>query len=300
MPFLPRVNSLWRNLFNKEKVDHELAEEIRAHLDLLTETRIKQGLAPEEARRAALVELGGVEQVTESVRAVRQGRLLEDLWQDARYALRSLRKHPGFTVIAIFTLALGIGANTAIFSVINAVLLRPLPYADADRLVVLTETVAERPIGVSYPNFVDFRNQSTAFENVAAVRHRESFNLTGTGDSERLQGRLVSANFLSTLGVKPIRGRDFLAEDDRTGAAPTVMLSYALWQRRFGGDEKIVGQQLTLNRERFTVIGVTPEDFVWHRHGSDSADWFIDGTFQCSRARSGNPVDRANQAGSFN
>lgn len=263
MPFLPRVNSLWRNLFNKEKVDHELAEEIRAHLDLLTETKIKQGLAPEEARRAALVELGGVEQVTESVRAVRQGRLLEDLWQDARYALRSLRKHPGFTVIAIFTLALGIGANTAIFSVINAVLLRPLPYADADRLVVLTETVAERPIGVSYPNFVDFRNQSTTFENVAAVRHRESFNLTGTGDSERLQGRLVSANFLSTLGVKPIRGRDFSAEDDRTGAAPTVMLSYALWQRRFGGDEKIVGQQLTLNRERFTVIGVTPENFEY-------------------------------------
>jgi putative ABC transport system permease protein len=163
----------------------------------------------------------------------------------------------------VIALALGIGANTAIFSVINAVLLRPLPYEDADRLVVLTETVADRPIGVSYPNFVDWRNQSTMFESIAAVRHRESFNLTGSGDSERLQGRLVSANLLSTLGVKPIRGRDFAPEDDRPGAAPVVMLSYALWQRRFGGDEKIIGQQLTLNRESFTVIGVTPANFEY-------------------------------------
>ncbi|HEX5835119.1 MAG TPA: ABC transporter permease [Pyrinomonadaceae bacterium] len=263
MPILPRVNSLWRNLFDRENVDRELKEEIRAHLDLLTETKINEGLAPEEARRAALVELGGFEQVTESVRAVRQGRLLEDLWQDARYAVRSLRKHPGFTTVAIFTLALGISANTTIFSVINAVLLRPLPYHDADRLVTLIETIAERPIGVSYPNVVDWRNQNTVFENVAAVRHRESFNLTGAGDSERLQGRLVSATFLSTLGVKPILGRDFAAEDDRQGAAPVVLLSHALWQRRFAGDEKIVGQQLMLNRESFTVIGVTPAEFAY-------------------------------------
>ena len=263
MPFLPRVNSLWRNLFEKEKMDRELAEEIRAHVDLLTETKIEQGLTPEAARRAALVELGGVEQVTESVREVRQGRLLEDLWQDARYAARSLRKHSGFTTVAIFTLALGIGANTAIFSVINAVLLRPLPYPEADRLVTLTETISESPIGVSYPNAVDWRNQNTVFENVAAVRHRESFNLTGAGDSERLQGRLVSANFLSTLGLKPIRGRDFTAEDDRQGAAPVVMISHALWQRRFAGDETIIGRQITLNRESFTVIGVLPEDFEY-------------------------------------
>jgi len=263
MPFLPRVKSLRRNLFNKEDVDHELNEEIRAHLDLLTETKIKQGLSPEDARRAALVELGGVEQIKESVREVRHGRLLEDLAQDARYAVRSLRKHPGFTFVAVLTLALGIGANTAIFSVINAVLLRPLPYANADRLVLLTETVSERPIGVSYPNFVDWRNQSTTFENIAAVRHRDSFNLTGAGESERLQGRLVSANFLSTLGVNPIAGRDFVAEDDRPGAAPTVILSHALWQRRFGGDQKIIGSQLTLNRQSFTVIGITPAEFQY-------------------------------------
>ena len=263
MPFLPRLASFRRNLFDKQKVDDELSEEIRAHLDLLTESKIEQGLAPADARRAALVELGGVEQVKESVREVRHGRLLEDLAQDARYAIRSLRKHPGFTFVAVLTLALGIGANTAIFSVINAVLLRPLPYENADQLVVLTETVSERPIGVSYPNFVDWRNQTTAFANVAAVRHRESFNLTGAGESERLQGRLVSANFLSTLGVNPIAGRDFVAEDDRPGATPTVMLSHALWQRRFGGDQKIIGSQITLNRESFTVIGVMPADFQY-------------------------------------
>ena len=262
MPLLPRVSSLWRNLFHKANVEHELAEELRAHLDLLTEEKINEGLSPAAARRAALIELGGVEQVKEGVREVRHGRLLEDLAQDARYALRSLRKHPGFTTVAILTLALGIGANTAIFSVINAVLLRPLPYENANRLVVVVETVAEKPIGgASFPNFADWRNQNTVFANLAAVRQRESFNLTGTGESERLQGRLVSANFLSTLGVKPIRGRDLVAEDDRPGATPAVLLSYGLWQRRFGGDEKIVGQQLTLNRESYTVAGIMPPDF---------------------------------------
>ena len=262
MPLLPRIASLWRNLADKENVDRDLTEEIRAHLDLLIATKIKRGMTAEEARRAALIELGGVEQVKESVREVRHGRLLEDLWQDTRYATRSLRKHPGFTAVAILTLALGIGANTAIFSVINAVLLRPLPYQDADRLVILSETISERSIGgVSYPNFVDWRNQNTVFEHLAAVRPRESFNLTGAGESERLQGRLVSANFLETLGVTPIRGRDFTTEDDRTGAAPAVIISYGLWQRRFGADEKIVGQQLILNRESFTVVGITPADF---------------------------------------
>jgi putative ABC transport system permease protein len=306
MPFLPRISSLGRNLFNKDKVDQELTEEIRAHLDLLTEARIEQGLAPADARRAALVELGGVEQIKESVREVRHGRLLEDLAQDTRYALRSLRKYPGFTFVAVLTLALGIGANTAIFSVINAVLLRPLPYDNADNLVVLRETVSDRSIGgASYPNFVDWRNQNTVFENVAAVRQRESFNLTGAGESERLQGRLVSANFLSTLGVKPILGRDFVADDDRPGATPVVILSHAFWQRRFGGDETIVGRQLTLNRESFTVAGVTPAEF---QYGFDadvtvpiglSAERFSPrgrdpGIDTVARIKPGVPVEKAN------
>ncbi|HSL55835.1 MAG TPA: ABC transporter permease, partial [Pyrinomonadaceae bacterium] len=261
MPFLSRIASTWRNLSNKDVVDHELSEELRAHVDLLTDQKIRDGLEPEAARRAALVEVGGVEQVKERVREVRMGRPLEDLSQDLRYALRGLRKHRAFTAVAVITLALGIGANTAIFTVINTVLLRPLPYEQPDQLVVLTETISERPAGVSYQNFVDWRSQNTVFENITALRPRESFNLTGAGESERLQGRLVSANFLATLGIKPIRGRDFLAEDDQPSATPVAIISDALWQRRFGADESVIGKQLTLNGQQYTVIGITPADF---------------------------------------
>ena len=267
MPFLSRIASTWRNLSNKEVVDHELTEELRAHVDLLTDQKIREGLEPEAARRAALVEVGGVEQVKERVREVRMGRPLDDLSQDLRYALRGLRKHPAFTAVAVITLALGIGANTAIFTVINTVLLRPLPYENPEQLVTLIETIAERPFGVSFQNFVDWRNQNTVFENITALRARESFNLTGAGESERLQGRLVSANFLSTLGIKPIRGRDFLAEDDQPSATPVAIISHALWQRRFGADESIIGKQLVLNGQQFTVIGITPPNFSF---GSDA------------------------------
>jgi len=267
MPFFSRLASTWRNLSNKDVVDQELTEELRAHIDLLTDQKTREGLDPKEARRAALVEVGGVEQVKERVREVRMGRPLDDLSQDLRYALRGLRKHRAFTAVAVITLALGIGANTAIFSVINTVLLRPLPYEQPDKLVVLTETISERLAGVSYQNYVDWRNQNTVFENVAALRPRESFNLTGAGESERLQGRLVSANFLSTLGIKPIRGRDFLAEDDQPSATAVAIISHALWQRRFGADESIIGKQLTLNNQQFTVIGITPPNF---RFGADA------------------------------
>src|SRR5215216_6902365 len=261
MQLFSRIASTWRNLSNKQHVDQELTEELRAHVDLLTDQKIHEGLEPEAARRAALLEVGGVEQVKERVREVRMGRPLEDLSQDLRYALRGLRKHRAFTAVAVITLALGIGANTAIFTVINTVLLKPLPYEKPEQLVVLIETVSDRPAGVSYQNFVDWRNQNTVFENITALRPRESFNLTGAGESERLQGRLVSANFLSTLGIKPIRGRDFLAEDDQPSATPVAIISHALWQRRFGADESIIGQQLTLNGQQFTVIGITPPNF---------------------------------------
>jgi putative ABC transport system permease protein len=261
MSFVSRIASTWRNLSNKDAVEQELGEELRAHVDLLTDQKIREGLAPEAARRAALLEVGGVEQVKERVREVRTGRPLDDLAQDLRYALRGLRKQRAFTAVAVITLALGIGANTAIFSVINTVLLKPLPYENPDQLVVVTETVSDRPFGVSYQNFVDWRNQNTVFDNVAAVRQRESFNLTGAGDSERIQGRLVSANFLATLGIKPVRGRDFLAEDDQANATPVAIISHALWHRRFGADENIIGKQLTLNNQQFTVIGITPPNF---------------------------------------
>jgi hypothetical protein len=240
MALLPRVSSLWRNLFDKESVDQELNEELRAHVDLLTDKKISEGLKPEEARRAALIEVGGIEQVKERVREVRTGRPLEDLSQDLRYALRGLRKNRGFTAVAIITLALGIGANTAIFTVINTVLLRPLPYERPDQLVVLMETISERPVGVSYPNFVDWRNQSTAFENIAAVRNRESFNLTGAGESERprvnssqqtsclhsVSNPSAGVTFwLKTISPVQIRWRSSATHSGKDGSAPTKAFS---------------------------------------------------------------------------
>jgi putative ABC transport system permease protein len=187
----------------------------------------------------------------------------DEMFQDLRYGVRMLLKHPGFTLIAVLTLSLGIGANTAIFSIVNAVLLRPFPYKEPERLMILREHFIGGGVNstVSYPNFVDWRAQHTVFASIAAVRQNESFNLTGAGEPERLQGQLVSAEFLSTLGVQPLVGRDFLPAEDRAGAAPAVILSYGLWQRRFGGDESVVGKQLMLNQQSYTVVGIAPPDF---------------------------------------
>jgi putative ABC transport system permease protein len=188
---------------------------------------------------------------------------MQTLLQDLRYGARMLVKQPGFTLIAVLTLALGIGANTAIFSIVNAVLLRPFAYPAPERLVIVQERYTAGGMTVSYPNFADWQAQQTVFEGISAVRGNESFNLTGTGEPERLSGRLVSAAFLSTLGIKPQLGRDFLAEEDQPGAAPAVMLSYGFWQRRFGNDPSVIGKQLTLNNQSYTVIGVTPANFQY-------------------------------------
>jgi putative ABC transport system permease protein len=189
-------------------------------------------------------------------------RLEDEMFQDLRYGVRMLLKHKGFTLVAVVTLALGIGANTAIFSIVNAVLLRPFPYQAPERLVMLKERVsAGGGFSPSYPNFVDWRAQNTVFDSISAVCQNESFNFTGTGEPERLQGRLVSAEFFYLLGVKPLVGRDFLAEEDSAGATPAVILSYGFWQRRFGNNPNVIGQQLTLNLQSYTVVGITTPDF---------------------------------------
>ncbi|MGH9936244.1 MAG: ABC transporter permease [Blastocatellia bacterium] len=194
----------------------------------------------------------------------------DEMIQDLRYGARMLLKKPGFTLIAIITLALGIGANTALFSVVNAVLLRPLPYQQPDRLVILWERTPMGEASVAYPNFVDWRERNQVFEQITAFR-RDSFNLTGAGETERLNGRMVSAGFFATFGKQPPRGRDFTAADDQPGAAAAVILSHDFWQRRFGGDGKIVGSQLTLSNRVFTVIGIAASDF---RFGA-GADVFV-------------------------
>jgi putative ABC transport system permease protein len=186
---------------------------------------------------------------------------MNTLFQDLRYALRRLGKTPAFTAIAVTTLALGIGANTAIFTVIDAVLLRPLPYHDPGRLVLLAERTARFPtLSVSYENYMDWRDQSHSFSSMGAVRNT-AMTLTGAGEPERLAVQNATANLFDLLGVSTVRGRSFLADEDRAGAAGVAMISYGLWQRRFGGAENVLGQSFTLDNKPYSVVGVLPRDF---------------------------------------
>ncbi|HSE20104.1 MAG TPA: ABC transporter permease [Pyrinomonadaceae bacterium] len=250
-----------RALRHRDAVLQDIDEELRAHIEMEAEANQEQGMAPEQARISAVKSFGNVGSIKDLAYEIRGGGLMETFWQDLRYSGRMLLKNRSFTLIAILTLGLGIGANTAIFSIVNAVLLRPFPYQAPEHLVMIGENVARG--SVSYPNFADWKDDRKAFESTSAVRANENFNLTGAGEPERLQGRLVSAEFLSTLGVKPFIGRDFLAEEDRQGATPAVILSYGFWSRRFGNDQNIIGKQITLNNQSFTVIGVTPADFEY-------------------------------------
>jgi putative ABC transport system permease protein len=190
-----------------------------------------------------------------------KGEMMGTFLQDIRYGLRMLLKSPGFTVVTVLALALGIGANTAIFSVVNAVLLRPLPYSTAERLVILSEYSEQvQNMSVSYPNFTDWREQNRVFEQLAAFRGN-GFTLTGAGEPERFTGNEVSASFFTVLGTRPVMGRDFAPAEDQPGGNRTVIISYGLWQQRFGANPNIIGQPLMLNNESYTVIGVLPQTF---------------------------------------
>src|SRR5687768_17316587 len=186
---------------------------------------------------------------------------MHTLWQDLRYGGRMLLKNPGITFVVILALALGIGANTAIFSVVDAVLLRPLPYAESDRLVFLNETnKAMDEMSISYPNFADWRNQNQVFEKIG-VYNRASYNLTGVDEAERVITGQVSADLFAALRATPAMGRVFTNDEDKPGASPVVVLSHPLWQRRFGGQANILNQQITLNGKSYTVIGIMPAGF---------------------------------------
>lgn len=185
---------------------------------------------------------------------------METILKDVRYGIRGLRKRPGFTTVAVLTLALGIGANSAIFSVLNAVLLRPLPYSDADRIVRIDETEGKGGMGVSPPNLLDFQQQNQTFESVAGYTGG-SFILTQAGDPLRIQSCAISAELFSVLGVRPLIGRSFLAADEKSGQEPVAVISYGLWQRRFGGDQALLQKQITLDGLSYTVIGVMPNGF---------------------------------------
>jgi len=189
---------------------------------------------------------------------------MQTLWQDLRYGVRMLVQKPGFTFIAVLTLALGIGANTAIFSVVNAVLLQPLPDGEPDRLVWMWGNIRNsgNRASVSPPDFLDYRAQNSVFEQFgASFTVASPVNLTGDGEPERLNGRVVTANYFDALGVRPLHGRVFKTEEEQFGRHRVAVLSYGLWQRRFGADQTIIGREITLSEENCTVIGVMPPDF---------------------------------------
>jgi predicted permease len=266
MPLLPRLSSLWRNLFRKARTEQELTEEIDAYLEMLIEQKINAGLNPEEARRAALIELGGKEQVKEKVREARAGHQLETLGQDLRYAVRMLRRNPGFASIAVLLLALGIGANTAIFSVMDAVFLKSLPVKDPEQLVMLTHTPLSgnrgTDAGFFYESYKRFRDQDQTLSGVLAY-YPLRLTVSVNGQPEpALSGQLVTGNYYTVFGVNAALGRTITPEDDqKPGAHPVCVISDGYWQRRFWRDPGVVGKTIHLSGLPFTIIGVTPPEF---------------------------------------
>jgi putative ABC transport system permease protein len=253
----------FRSLFRKSHVERELSDELRFHLEKLIEQDITRGLTPEQARSAALRELGGVDQIKEECRDMRQVNFIEDVSQDVRYGLRQLRRSPGFAAIAVITLALGIGANTAIFSVVNAVLLRPLPFVHPEQLVQVFQALPQQGItdaGVSYPNFIDWSRESKVFEEIAAVR-RAAFTLAGQGEPTYVDTATVTSSLFPLTAARPILGRTLLPDDEKPGAEQVVVMSEGLWRQRFGSDPSLVGTAIVLDKRPFTVVGIMPGDF---------------------------------------
>ncbi|HKW87145.1 MAG TPA: ABC transporter permease [Candidatus Acidoferrales bacterium] len=247
--------------FGRKKFDHELDEEIGLHVELREKEHAAGGASAGEAYTMARKHFGNSLAVREVSHDSWGWAWLEHLNQDLRFAFRMFAKAPGFTAIAILTLALGIGANTTIFSGVYAILLAPLPYKDASRLVVLNETTPKvGDVSVSYPNFLDWRAQSHTFSQMSAV-YSVGFNISGVSQPENIGGEAVSPNFLSMIGVHPLLGRDFDPSEEKIGTAPVVLLSYALWQTHLGGDPGAVGRTISLDGRSYTIIGVLPPNF---------------------------------------
>lgn len=255
------LNNAVKNWTKRRRADAELDEEVCGYVEMVAAEKIHNGADVRKARREAKMESGGVEQVKEQTREIRAGHVLGTFWQDVRYGVRMLRKSPGFMVVAVLTLALGIGANTAIFSVVNAVLLRPLPFRDPGRLCLVTESLPSFPIlGPSYQNYIDFRDQAKSFEGLAAV-HIDFMNMTGQGEAQRLRAEMATASLFPLLGVNALEGHTFTSDEDRYGGPPVVLLSYGFWQRNFGGASSVLGKSITLNDRSYTVSGILPRGF---------------------------------------
>ena len=247
--------------FRGDQIDREIDEEMRFHLEMRSRENVESGMTPAEARRDALRRFGNITYIKEMSRDVRGGGMIETLLQDLRYGTRMLLKKPGFTIVAVLTLALGIGANTAVFSVVNGVLFRPLPYKDTERIITIWEpSRGGRTLGLTDLEFFDLRQQNYVFEDIAAYATGAT-NLSGRGEPERVAATWVSSGFFPVLGVQPSIGRSFTPEDDKPGLSQVVVLSYGLWQRRFASDPSVIDQQISLNGISRTIIGVMPSDF---------------------------------------
>jgi predicted permease len=264
----------WSTIFRRARWDAERAREIQSYLEIETEQNIADGMAPEEAHRAARRKLGNPALIREEIYLMNTIRPLDWVWRDLRYAVRQLRRSPGVAAVAILTLALGIGASTALFTILYAVLLKALPYPQPDRLVVLTETSKENAVmSVPYPDYLDLGASQSVFDSVAA-RMPAGGVLTG-GAPERVIGRWVTASFFRVVGVQPRVGRAFTEAEDRPGAERVMVLGYALWQRRFGADPSLLGQAIQYNGESWTVIGVMPAGFNFYGENNLNNDFFI-------------------------
>ncbi len=255
------------DLFGKERRDRELAEELESHLEMHIEENVRTGMSPEEARRQALIKLGGIEQAKENYRERRGLLWLETLLQDVRFGLRMLRKNPGFTFVAVLTLALGIGANTAIFSVVNGVLIKPLPYPNPDRLVAVWHAARGLDFGggrlpTSPAMYFTYREESKTFQDFGLYSFGGA-SVTGLGEPEQVRTLGVTYGTLQALGVPPVLGRWFSAADDSpNGTEPEpVILSYGYWQRKFGGDKNAIGRVMTIDSRPRQIIGVMPRSF---------------------------------------
>jgi putative ABC transport system permease protein len=304
MPLHVKARSFLRNLFYSRSVNEDLDQEVRSHLELLVEENLRAGMQPREARRAARIELGGIEQVKEQVREERVGSWLRSVTSDCRYGLRQLRKNPGFTIVAALTLALGIGATTAIFSVVYGVLLRPLPYRDSNRIMAVFEVTSEgRPSRVADPNFDDFRDQSRSFQAIAKYSDGIA-SVSGTSQPTRTTVAAVTLDFLNVFGVQPILGRDFTASDMKKGAGPTVLVSYGYWRQRLGSQQDLSEAHLKIDGADYSVIGVLPAGFqfpadvdLWMPAdlGGENTSRTSHNYSAVARLRDGVPVGQANQ-----
>src|ERR1700689_1428742 len=253
-----------RSLFARRKADQELDEELRHHLDQKTQQLIARGMAPQEARRTALLEMGGLEKRKEECRNARHVHWLDNFARDVRFGLRMLHKSPGVTAVVVIALALGVGANTAIFSAVNGFLLRPLPVPSPEQITVLAIQQKDAPIGsagFSYPEFVDFRKQADTVANIFGIV-LGTVQCNTNDRSEESSANYVSGNFFSALGLQPAAGRLYLPSEAETPGEPLlVVLVYGYWQKRFHGDPRAVGTQILINGKSATIIRVAPQRF---------------------------------------